>query len=133
MLMYIYISTFDRANGGGRESVREIAVDGCSDGERIVVGTDDAVTAARRAAIIPQVQHGHGTAIGPIFNGHLLLVAARLMIARMLVVVIRPGRVETRLAGRRQSTWFHHSITRIRMLSLFQLILTRASTPIVAR
>lgn len=118
-MIYIDRYTFDRANGGGRESVREIVVDGCSDGERIVdVGrrTDDAVmmTTARRAAIIPQVQHGHGsTAIGPIFNGHLLLDVARLMIARMLlVVVIRPGRVETRLAGRRQSTWFHHSLNR---------------------
>ena len=59
---------------------------------------------------IPQVQHGHWrTGRDDIFHRHLLLIRLVVVVILLMVRMIRPGRVKTRLAGRRQSTRFHHS------------------------
>lgn len=100
---------------------------------RAVVVVVATITAGGGATTIPQVEHGWrcGWSDGDaIFHRHLMmdvivrvaLVAAQVVVgsirprvmvqmvlARVARVVIGPGRVETRLAGRGQSTRFHHS------------------------
>lgn len=126
---FFFFFTFDGADGGGRESVREIVLDGGRIGGRIVVGIASSrrvieMMTTRRVVVgrttttatstttttIPQVQHGYWRAVGSdVFHRHLLLIrCVVVMVILLMVRMIRPGRVETRLAGRRQSTRFHH-------------------------
>ena len=104
-------STFDGTDGGRRESAREIVVDSGRIGGWVVVVVMMTTTRRRTTTTtIPQVQHGHWrTGRDDIFHRHLLLIRLVVVVILLMVRMIRPGRVKTRLAGRRQSTRFHHS------------------------
>jgi hypothetical protein len=112
---------------------------------RTVVVVVVVATITGSATTIPQVEHGWrvcGWSDGDaIFHRHLMMdvivrvallaaqvvvgpirpwVMVQMMLARVARVVIGPGRVETRLAGRGQSTRFHHSEFLIIRLTIIQ-------------